>query len=150
MQFQVPQFIEREIRVVGPLTFKQFVILGLGILICAILYLFLASKSFFLFLLSAVIIMGSCLILAMGKSQGRSASTLIINFFTFLISGRTYLWKKKAVTPKLFVPPKVKKKKKEKPSLTATQTKSQLENLATSLETHREGKKELEEELENR
>ena len=49
MQFQVPQFIEVEDKIVGPLTFKQFIYLAGGGGVIAILYAFL--PLFFVILL---------------------------------------------------------------------------------------------------
>ncbi len=40
MQFQVPQFIEREAQVVGPLTFRQFSFLAIAGGVAFILYFF--------------------------------------------------------------------------------------------------------------
>ena len=44
MDYQVPQFIEVEDKLVGPLTFKQFVYLAGGAGICVILFVFLPAE----------------------------------------------------------------------------------------------------------
>ena len=41
MRFQVPQFIEVEDKIFGPLTFKQFIYTGGGVGVCVILFILL-------------------------------------------------------------------------------------------------------------
>jgi len=136
MQFQVPQFIERELKIVGPLTFKQFLFVGIGGLGCLVLYLFLAQKSFFLFIAVSILIVAAALALAFVTVQGRPLPTVITNFFLFSLSRRTFLWKKGLVSPKIIRPIKIKKKKIEekKPALKISE-KSQLQDLSAQLET---------------
>lgn len=134
MEFQVPQFIEREIRIAGPLTFKQFLFVIFGGALVFFLYFVLAQKSFLLFLLLTIIIVAAIVSLAFLNVQGVSLPTVIINFFTFTFSSKIYFWQKKAVTPKLIEMPKIQPEKTEKtPALTPTR-KSQLENLSSRLE----------------
>jgi len=116
-QFQVPQFIERDIKIVGPLSFKQFFIFLFGAAICLFLYLVLAAKSIFLLVVCVVIIGGGTLSLIFVQIRGQPLPLVISNFFAFIISGRTYLWKKKAISQKLYVIPKYKPEqpKKEEP-----------------------------------
>ena len=141
MRFQVPQFIERDIKVVGPLTFKQVIIVGAGVLVCTFFYFLIAPKSFFLFIVLSLPVMGVSFALAVGQSGGQSLLTVISNFFVFTFSSRKYLWKKKAVTPKLFVPTKVQEKPQQKLEATISQKKSRLENLSSQLEIGGEDKK---------
>ena len=134
MQYQVPQFIEREMKVVGPLTFKQVVFLAIGAGACLFLYFFLAPKSFFLFLVCCLPIGGVSLFLAFGKLEGRSLPIMLANAFTFLFSGRTYLWKKKVASSKALIFPKIPKVVEEKEIRTRVGG-SKLENLASQLES---------------
>ena len=43
MRFQVPQFIEVEDKLFGPLTFKQFIYVAGGVGLCVILFIFLPT-----------------------------------------------------------------------------------------------------------
>jgi len=134
MQFQVPQFIERELKIAGPLTFKQFLLIGGGGLVVILLYLVLSQKSFLLFILFTCLIVVASLSLAFVKIQGRDLPVVLANFFFFLFSRKTYLWKKKAVSPKIITPVrKIEQKPKEKPALKISE-KSKLQSLATKLE----------------
>lgn len=101
MEFQVPQFIEREIKVVGPLTFKQALYIGSAGFLVFLLYVFLADQSFFLFFLLAALTTALGLALAFVQVQGRSLITLLANVFSFFASQKIYLWKKKMAAPQL-------------------------------------------------
>ena len=41
MRFQVPQYIEIEDKIFGPLTFKQFIYVAGGVGLCVIFFIFL-------------------------------------------------------------------------------------------------------------
>jgi len=80
MQYQVPQFIETEDKIVGPFTFKQFVYITIPTIISTLLYFF-APISVFVILM--VILMGLGATLAFVKTNGRP---IILFFFAFLNS----------------------------------------------------------------
>ncbi len=134
MQFQVPQFIERDIKIFGPLSFKQFAIFGIGALIVGFLYMLLSSKSLFLFVLATVLITAIGIALIFGKFQGRSLIILIANLFAFMTAGKIYLWKKRAIAPEMYVPPKYKPAPVKMEPPTQKQGGSRLQNLSTQLE----------------
>jgi len=92
MQFNVPQFIEIEDKILGPLTLKQF-LLFLG---AALVLIFL----WYLFRLAVVIIVGVPLLLFLGagvfiKINGRSFFIYILSWFKFWASPRVYVWRRK-------------------------------------------------------
>ena len=95
MRFQVPQFIEHEPKVIGPLTFKQFTYLGVPAAIGFFLY-FLTPFNVFLF---ATIIMGSLgVVLAFFKVGGRSMPGFLMGATSFFIKPKQYIWRK-STTP---------------------------------------------------
>lgn len=91
LRFQVPQFIEREARVVGPFTFKQFVYLGVPTAAAFFLY-FVAP--FFVFLFSTVVFLSFGFLFAFVNVGGRSFPTILVNFLRFSAGPKTYIWKK--------------------------------------------------------
>jgi len=134
MYFEVPQFIQREMKIVGPLTFKQFLFVAAGALGCGLLYIFLMQRSFFLFIVSSLIVMVGGLALAFIRIEGIALPTLITHFFLFLASKKTYLWKKKTFAPRLIEVKKEPAKKAEKKPVSVPTEKSQLGELSTKLE----------------
>lgn len=90
-QFQVPQFIEVEDKIIGPLTLKQFMYLAVGGALLFILYFFL---QFFLWFFAALIIAPLALALAFLKINGRPFIYFIMSVITFIFKPKLYLWKK--------------------------------------------------------
>ncbi|MBI4127572.1 MAG: PrgI family protein [Parcubacteria group bacterium] len=91
LRFQVPQFIEREARVVGPFTFKQFIYLGVPTAGAFFLY-FIAP--FFVFIFSTVVFLSVGFLFAFVNVGGRSFPTILMNFLHFSVGPKTYIWKK--------------------------------------------------------
>jgi len=91
MQHQVPQFIEVEDKIFGPLTFKQFLYLvgGGG----ASFFLFKALPFFFAMLLIAPIVALS-IALAFYRMNNRPFVEILESYFQYLMGGKLYIWKK--------------------------------------------------------
>ena len=91
MRFQVPQFIDVEDKIFGPLTFKQFIyIVGAGG-ICVVLFSFL--PKFLAILLSIPIaLLGAAL--AFFKVNDRPFTLIIEDFIKFHIGSKLYIWRK--------------------------------------------------------
>ena len=102
MRFTVPQFIEHEPKIVGPLTFKQFIFIGIAGAICFLLYFYIGKTNFFLFLLISIVLFLGAAALAFGKIGGRSLPTILANCLKFLITPKIYLWRKKEVKIEVF------------------------------------------------
>jgi hypothetical protein len=135
-EYQVPQFIEREARIVGPLTFRQFLFMGGAGAVVFLLYFTLAGSNFLLFLLISIILVGGGGVFAFLRPGGRSFFETILNFFTFLFTSKVYLWKKKQVSPKFIqLGEKPKKIKMEEKAVPKIIEKSRLKDLSSQIET---------------
>lgn len=95
-QFTVPQFIEEKPKVIGPMTFQQFIYVGTAGAISFILYF---TINFYFFLMAGIVIFSGAIILAFGKSGGRPLPMVIKNVFAFRLQPKIYLWKKKVGPP---------------------------------------------------
>lgn len=92
MQYQVPQFIEVEDKIFGPLTFRQFIYIGgsAGIIVI----LFFTMPNFIAFILSIPFAaLGGAL--AFVKINERPFVEVLESAFFFMTGGKLYLWKKK-------------------------------------------------------
>jgi len=138
MRFTVPQFIEYEMKIVGPLTFRQFIFVGIAGAIGFFLYYTIGKTNFFLFVVACFILGAIAIGLAFLQIGGRSLPTILGNFLRFNLSPKIYLWRKKEVPVTEF--------RKEEPSLAkATEgeeelplkiaEKSQLKKIKTQIET---------------
>lgn len=89
MQFQVPQFIEVEDKIFGPLTFKQFVFLAGG---AGMVYLAWRILPFIVAI--PIMLLVGCLALALAFFQynGRPFLFAIETFFYYALRSKLYLW----------------------------------------------------------
>jgi len=90
MQFQVPQFIETEDKIVGPFTLKQFLYVALAGIVGFILFFILQLWLWFVIVLILVAVSSS---LAFVKINGRPMSIFIQAAFKYIWSPRIYTLK---------------------------------------------------------
>lgn len=89
-QFQVPQFINIEDRIVGPFTLKQFFYLlgAAGVVIVGWIYLYIP-----LFILIAVPIAALFIALAFATVNGRPFPAVFAGAINYYLKPRLYLWR---------------------------------------------------------
>lgn len=91
MQYQVPQFIEIEDKIFGPLTFKQFAYVAGGGAMCFLAYRFLPLYiSFFII----IPVGGFSLALSFYKVNNRPFIFMVESAIRFFFSKKLYLWQK--------------------------------------------------------
>ena len=91
MRYQVPQFIEVEDKIFGPLTFKQFIYLAGSGGICVIIFIFLPM---FLAVLLSIPVAALGLALAFYKVNDKPFIFLLEAFFNYQLTSKLYIWKK--------------------------------------------------------
>lgn len=131
-QFTVPQFIEREAKVVGPFTFKQFIYIGGAGVILFLLYF---TIPFTYFILAAIILLPISLALAILKLGGIPLPIVLKNFFVQTVSPKVYIWGRVPLIKKI---PEVKKeiaKERAEELPLKIAEKSKLKKLIIELET---------------
>jgi hypothetical protein len=112
MQFQVPQFIEVEDKIFGPLTFKQFIYLAGGVGIAFVIYTVL---PLFLAIIFIIPIVGLSLALAFYKINNKPFIQIMESALKYTINSKLYVWKKekniskketvvKKIDPNMYVP----------------------------------------------
>lgn len=91
MQFKVPQFIDIEDKIFGPLTFKEFVYLVGGGALCYVLYQLLP----FIVAMFVILPVGALsLALAFYKVNGKPFIKILEASIRYLFQSKLYLWKK--------------------------------------------------------
>ena len=106
MRFQVPQFIEIEDKLFGPLTFKQFIYLAGGIGFSVVLFLFLPK---FLAIIMALPIMLFAAALAFYKVNDKPFANMVEAFVKYALTDKLYIWKKEPPSLKSSGEPREKK-----------------------------------------
>lgn len=131
MQFEVPQFIEVEDKIFGPLTLKQFIYLAGGAGISFTLFKLL---PIFFSILLILPILGVSAALAFYKKDGRPFILVMESGFKYLLGDKLYIWKKE---------PKKREPKEEINIVNQLNipklSESKLKDLGWSLDIHNEG-----------
>lgn len=96
MQFQVPQFIEVEDKIFGPLTLKQFIYIAGGVGIIIVLFSFL---HWFIAIIIAVPVGVFAGALAFFQINNKPFINIVESFFKYYIGNKLYIWQKEQKTP---------------------------------------------------
>ncbi len=131
MEHQVPQFIEMESKIIGPLTLKQFVYVAGGV---GMLFLLLRYLPFFIAILLGIPTVGFAGALAFYKINNKPFEHTVEAAVKYYTSSRFFLWKK-------YTPVKsqsaITVAEKKTPVRTVRLTRSKLRELAGSLDVAR-------------
>lgn len=126
MEFQVPQFIEVEDKLFGPLTIKQFVYLVGGAGMCYVIYSLLPIYIAIFLMLP---VGGLAVALAFYKINDKPFINVLEAAVYYLVKNKLYIWRK--------IPRKIESenKKNEVEAITAPRlSESRLKELAWSLD----------------
>lgn len=93
MRFEVPQFIEIEDKIFGPLTWRQFVYLGGGVGAAVAMFL---TLPFFLFVLFGIPLAAIATALAFFPINNRPFSYFLQAIYDYVRNKRLYLWRQKS------------------------------------------------------
>lgn len=97
MKFQVPQFIEIEDKIFGPLTIKQFVYIAGGAGFSFIIFRFI--PWIFLSIPLILIAFGFSLAMAFYQINNRPLLEILQSAFGYYFANKLYLWKKTEKAP---------------------------------------------------
>lgn len=100
-QFEVPQFIDVESKIVGPLTLKQFAFLAVPGLIAFFLF-FVLSR--FIWIIVAIILAGAAISFAFIKIGGRPMYLITLYALKFFWQPKLYLWKRALIQENISIP----------------------------------------------
>jgi hypothetical protein len=92
MRFQVPQFIEVEDKIFGPLTLKQFIYLAGGGGLSFLLYAIIGSLTFSV--IPILIVMAIALTLAFYRFNNRPFIHMVESAFKYYLRSKLFIWKK--------------------------------------------------------
>jgi len=146
MRHVLPQFIEYEAKIIGPLTFGQFLFIGLAGAVCFVLFFII--RNLVVFFMAVAVIMGISFAFAFVKIDNRPLSSIVGNVLRFFLGSKMYVWNKKEaravnldkekdmeipIIKRIEVVPKT-EEVEPKPVL-GTARESQLKKIRTDIET---------------
>lgn len=91
MRFQVPQFVDIEDKIIGPLTLRQFLIYFGAVVALIPIYL---VTDISLFLTIALPVLGLAALFAHFRLNGRTLFRVIVSAIGFFSRGQLYLWRR--------------------------------------------------------
>lgn len=93
-QFVVPQFIDTEAKILGPITGRQFLIMLVGVLLGFAMYR-LFIRSIPLVIIAEIFIVAATIIFAFAKVNGQPFHYLLLNMIQTFRRPRIRVWDKK-------------------------------------------------------
>lgn len=131
MQYKVPQNVDIEDKVIGPLTLRQFMIILVATGTILILYFVLVGILQILFWILALMIGGAAGVLAFGKYGDQHLEVFALGAWKTLTTPRLRVWKKETDLHQMTAKAKPKEEKKEeRHTRTAEEARNDLESLA--------------------
>jgi len=91
-QVTVPQFLDVEDKIIGPITVRQFIELLVGGLF---VFIFYKTFDFSLFVVSSLVMGGVVLIVAFAKINGQAFHYFFLNLIATLKRPKLQVWRKK-------------------------------------------------------
>ena len=90
-QITVPQFLDVEDRIIGPITVRQFIEILVGGLI---IFIFYKLFDFSLFVVAGLLVFGLTVLFAFVKINGQPFHNFLLNFITTLKNPKLKIWRK--------------------------------------------------------
>jgi len=144
LQYNVPQFIDKQDRVIGPLTIKQFMFLVIGSVLAGLMWPLTPNLVVFLIVAAPIIVIA--ILFAFVKIRGQTFTTFVINVVIFFLQPQLFLWSRDPDSHSEIIVRKSIKKTSKKEA-TASQDKQfsqqRVEEIAWVLDTY--GQKEVSE-----
>lgn len=90
-QITVPQFLDVEDRIIGPITIRQFIEMLIGGII---IFIFYKLFDFSLFIVSGLLVFGIIVLFAFAKINGQAFHNFLLNFVATFLKPKLKIWKK--------------------------------------------------------
>lgn len=132
MRYQVPQFIEIEDKIFGPLTLKQFIYLAGGGGLSFLVYVFIGN--FIIALIPILIIMAISATFAFYRVHNKPFINVVEAAFKYYVGGKLYIWKKQPKPAPKTTVDAVKDAKKYASIMVPKISDSKLKDLSWSLD----------------
>ena len=135
MLFNIPQFIDKEDKIVGPLTAKQLGWLAGGGAVLLVLWNVLDKSAFYIAAIFVGAIAGA---LAFYHPNGQPLISFVFSSFAFMTRPKVYLWKR---VPEKEAKKTIKKKKNDIIKVHKEVTSAKIEGLADLLDSKQKTQK---------
>jgi hypothetical protein len=91
MRFQVPQFVDIQDKIIGPLTLRQFLYYVVAVMFLTPVYMF---SDLGLLITIAIPVLGVAALFAHGKFYGQSFGAILMSGLSYLMGDKMFLWRR--------------------------------------------------------
>lgn len=135
-QYNIPQFIDSEDKIIGPLTIRQFSYLAIGVVISGFLWYF--KPNIPVFLITAIPVMLAAFTFAFIKINGQNFEILLSNVIIYILKPTLFLWSRDVDPTQSVIKVSIQKKKATFRRETPEYNQSRVEEVAWTLDTYGE------------
>lgn len=139
LQYNIPQFIDSEDKIIGPVTITQFASLIIGTVVLVFVYLLTPNTLIFAIIGTPIAVI--TLAFAFAKINGQGLATFLTNVITYIQRPSLYLWSRGIVSHKPIIKAPAEKKKHRKSIDNKEYNQNRVEEIAWTLDTY--GQKEV-------
>jgi hypothetical protein len=137
LQYNIPQFIDTEDKVIGPISLRQFAFLVIGTVIIGFLWAFKPNLAFFIVLTVPVVLLS--IAFAFVKINGRDFIDYIGSMIGYFLKNQMYLWKREVTNEQPVIKSSIQKSKLTRQQLPRKEySQSKVDQIAWTLDTYGE------------
>lgn len=139
LQYNIPQFVDSEDKIIGPISLRQFAFLVIGAVAVGFLWAFKPNMAFFVIM--TVPVVGGSICFAFVKINGRDFMDFIGSMFGYFLKTNIYLWKRELTNEPPVIKTTVQKSKVNKRNNGGEDkeySQSRVEEMAWVLDTYGE------------
>ena len=135
-QYNIPQFVDSEDKIFGPITIRQFAVLAIGVVIGGFLWYFKPNLGFFVVSIIPVVV-GS-ITFAFIKINGQNFDIFLTNVVIYIIKPTLFLWSRDTDPTRSVIKMTIQKKKASFIRDKKDYSQSRVEEVAWTLDTYGE------------
>ena len=136
-QYNIPQFVDSEDKIFGPITIRQFAVLAIGVVIGGFLWFFLQPNVLVFVIAVAPVVVGS-ITFAFIKINGQNFDIFLTNVVIYIIKPTLFLWSRDTDPTRSVIKTTIQKKKASFIRDKKDYSQSRVEEVAWTLDTYGE------------
>jgi hypothetical protein len=135
-QYNIPQFVDSEDKIIGPITIRQFAVLAIGVVIGGFLWYFKPNIPVFIITIIPVVV--ASITFAFIKINGQNFDIFLTNVSIYILKPKLFLWSRDIDTTRSVIKNIIQKKKAYFVREEKEYSQSRVDEVAWTLDTYGE------------
>lgn len=135
-QYNIPQFVDSEDKIIGPITIRQFAVLAIGVVIGGFLWYFKPNIPVFIITIIPVVV--ASITFAFIKINGQNFDIFLTNVSIYILKPKLFLWSRDIDTTRSVIKNTIQKKKASFVREEKEYSQSRVDEVAWTLDTYGE------------